>query len=63
MSNGGKNVGEAIGTIILGIVGGMALAALVDYLTGYQCPVCQQRIRRSMSRCPNCHSELRWDVR
>jgi len=61
MSNGGQNVGTAIGAIILGILGGIVLAALLDQFGRHRCPVCQQQIQRGVNYCPNCHIALRWD--
>lgn len=61
MSNGERNIGAAIGAIILGIVGGMVLVALLDQFGRYRCPVCQQQIQRDVSYCPNCHVALRWN--
>lgn len=61
MSNGQGNIGAVIGAIILGIVGGVVLTALLEQLSRYRCPVCQQEIRRGISYCPNCHIALRWD--
>lgn len=54
------NLGEAIAVIILGILGGMALAALLEQFTRTRCPVCQNQIQRGLSPCPYCLSPLRW---
>lgn len=60
MSNGQGNLGEAIGTIIVGILGGIALAALLEWLIGPRCPVCQEQIHRGVSFCPHCQTPLTW---
>lgn len=61
MSNGGKDFGVAVGAILLGILGGMILAAVLDRFGNYKCPVCHKQIQRGASNCPNCHVALRWD--
>jgi hypothetical protein len=59
--NSGKDLGEAIGAIILGIVGGLALGAILEAINRPRCPVCQQQIQRGIDYCPNCHTLLRWN--
>lgn len=55
------NAGEALGAIVLGIVGGLAALAFLDAIFGTtSCPVCQNRVRRGVTRCPNCQTLLRW---
>lgn len=54
---------DAIGTlggIILGVLGGIALAAIIDALIGTRCPVCGGRIEEGVPVCPHCHSALEW---
>lgn len=60
MDNGGKNIGEAIGAILLGIVGGIALAAVLKYFSHPKCPVCHNQIQAGVSPCPFCCTALRW---
>ena len=60
MSNG-KDIGEAIVAIGAGILGGIALGALLSYLLGDRCPVCNRPIPRGVNQCPHCHTALRWD--
>ncbi len=54
----------AIGVTILGILGGIILAAILSALTvksGYStCPVCNSPIQRYSYKCPNCHAPLQW---
>lgn len=38
--NSGKDLSEAIGAIILGIVGGLALGAIIEAVTKPKCPNC-----------------------
>lgn len=55
-----SEVGEAIVGIALGILGGLALGALLDYLLGLKCPKCNQPIKKEMARCPHCGRFLEW---
>lgn len=56
-----EGIGEIIAGIILGILGGMALAALLRYLSGSKCPQCNQNIPYKANPCPKCGTPLRWD--
>lgn len=56
----GKGVGEAIIAIGLGILGGIALSALLSHLFGHRCPVCNEPIEYGVNQCPHCHTALRW---
>ena len=60
VKNSGSDMGEAIAGIALGIIGGLALGALLDYLLGPKCPNCNQPIKKEMSRCPHCGRFLEW---
>jgi len=57
---GSSDVLGAIFGIALGIVGGIALAALLNALLGPRCPVCQRQIQRGISMCPYCRTYLQW---
>ena len=59
MSNG-QNIGDVIGAIILGIVGGIVLAELAKRMTRSRCPVCQTEIQYGVSHCPQCYTLLSW---
>jgi hypothetical protein len=48
--NSGKEVGEAIGAIILGIVGGLALGAIIEAISKPKYPVCNQRLSGALRR-------------
>lgn len=57
-----KRVGEAIGAIALGILGGLVAASIINYLAGRSiCPVCKKDIHREIRRCPHCGTYLEWD--
>ena len=57
-----KRVGEAIGAIALGILGGLVAASLINYLSGRPtCPVCKQKIPREIKKCPHCETYLEWE--
>lgn len=56
----GKDFGSAVGAAILGIVGGIAIAAILDALTSPKCPVCKNAVQRGVPVCPHCSSFLRW---
>jgi hypothetical protein len=58
--NGGK-VGEAIGAILLGIIGGVALGAILEAVSKPKCPVCKQTIEKGVPVCPHCSSCLTWE--
>jgi hypothetical protein len=58
--NSGKEVGEAIGAIILGIVGGLALGAIIEAISKPKCPVCNQTIEKNTAICPHCSASLQW---
>ena len=48
------DLGEAIAGVALGIIGGIALGALLDYLLGRKCPRCNRVLTKEMIQCPNC---------
>lgn len=56
----GKEFGEAIGAILLGILGGLALAAILEALTKPKCPVCKHTIEKGITICPHCQASLQW---
>jgi len=56
-----KQVEEAIGAIVLGILGGLVAASIINYLTKRStCPVCKQPIQQGITRCPHCQTFLEW---
>ena len=56
-----ERIGDAIGAIILGVVGGILLAALARYLSRrYRCPVCGTEIQYGVNPCPHCRTILNW---
>lgn len=55
-----SELGEAIAGIALGILGGLALGALLDYLLGPKCPNCNQPIKREIAICPHCGVLIEW---
>lgn len=59
MTNG-KNVGEAIAAITLGVLGGIAAAAIINFLLGSRCPVCNNQISQGTRQCPHCKTFLEW---
>lgn len=56
----GTDVGEAVAAIGLGILGGIALGAILSALFGHKCPVCHAPISYGANPCPHCHTVLRW---
>jgi len=58
--NSGGNVGEALGAILLGIIGGVALGAILDAMSKPKCPVCNQTIENGTPVCPHCSASLQW---
>lgn len=56
----GKELGEAVGAILLGIVGGLALAAILEAVTKPKCPVCKNTIEKGIAVCPHCQTWLQW---
>ena len=58
--NSGRDLGEAVGAIILGIVGGLALGAIIEAVTKPKCPVCHNTIEKETIVCPHCSSWLQW---
>lgn len=59
MSNG--KAGEVLGAIVVGVLGGLIAAAIIDALIGNaSCPACHQQVRRGVTPCPHCGTTLRW---
>ena len=57
-----KRVGEVVGAVALGIIGGLVAASIVNYLTRqYECPSCRQQITQGVRKCPHCKTYLEWD--
>lgn len=56
----GQDFGEFIGAAIVGIVGGLFIAAILDSLFSPKCPVCKQTIPKGANPCPKCQTSLRW---
>jgi len=46
--------------IVLGLVGGLFLAAILSAILPPLCPGCNEKIRQGTSSCPHCHIALRW---
>lgn len=61
--NSGKDLGEAIGAIFLGILGGLALGAILEALSKPKCPVCGNPIEKEAIICPHCSAWLQWSSR
>jgi len=56
-----KGDGEAILEIILGVVGGLALAEILAQLLGVKCPYCgHNNVGGNKSYCQKCNMGLRW---
>ena len=45
----GKDLGEAIAGIAIGIIGGLALGALLDYFLSPRCPSCNQPVKKEIT--------------
>jgi len=54
------NIGEAILAVALGILGGIALAKIIEWAIGARCPVCKRPIDSDIRKCPYCNTALRW---
>ena len=59
MANG-KDLSNLIGGILLGILGGIVAAAIINALTAPKCPHCQGVVQRGVPRCPHCDIFLVW---
>jgi len=56
-----SDFGEALVAIGLGILGGIALAAILEGLSKPKCPECYRPINSGVPVCPYCHTVLRWN--
>lgn len=64
MTNNSEGDGllEAVGTVALGILGGIALATVIEALfRNDRCPVCNASVQRNSNQCPNCGTPLEWN--
>lgn len=63
MSNGDDlDLGEAIAAVGMGILGGIAIAAILEALFGKTvCPNCEKSLKRGTTVCPYCYTQLRWE--
>ena len=62
MSNGGDS-GDAIGAVLLGILGGAIGAYIVKKLLENMpvpCPKCKKPIQEGVKRCPHCGAYVEW---
>jgi len=57
---GGKDFSTALGGMVLGILGGILAAAVLDALLKPKCPICKEVIQRGVPTCPHCGSFLQW---
>jgi len=57
------DAGEAIAAIILGVLGGILLAAILSSIFSkkYRCPNCNNFVTKGTPCCPACNAALRWD--
>ena len=53
------DLGEAIAGIALGIIGGLALAEILERLFGKKCPKCGSAVDQNQMYCLNCGARLR----
>ncbi len=61
---GSEGVGDSLGKIALGILGGVFVAKLLQRFSESNqasCPVCGNQIHRGIDICPHCHTGLRWN--
>jgi len=56
--DGGEFI-EAIAAVAVGILGGIALGAILSALFKRRCPVCGNYIPDEAKSCPHCHIILR----
>ena len=50
-----------IAAIAVGILGGVALAKLLNHFFGCRCPRCGEQISYGTTPCPQCQTPLRWN--
>lgn len=56
-----RRAGEAVIAITLGILGGLAAAAIINWLVGSKCPACNKQISQGTKLCPYCKTSLEWE--
>lgn len=59
MANG-KDLSALLGGILLGILGGIVAAAIINALAEPKCPGCQRVIQQGVPTCPHCGTFLQW---
>lgn len=52
-------LGEAIAGILLGIIGGLALAEILNRIFGKKCPSCNNPVQPDQFYCLKCGARLR----
>lgn len=53
------DIGEAIAGILLGIIGGLALAEILSRIFGKKCPRCNNVVQPDQLYCLKCGARLR----
>ncbi len=61
MSTKKATPGESFAALILAIIGGLALASILDHLNPYRCPSCDQIVEKGVPYCSHCYTMLRWN--
>ena len=57
---GGKDFSALLGGIVLGVLGGIVAAAILNALTPPKCPYCGATVRQGDPICGSCRQALYW---
>ncbi len=56
-----EDILAGIAGVIVGIIGGLAIAAILDAILKPKCPVCNNPLEYGEEYCPKCKTALRWE--
>ena len=57
----GEDILAGIAAVVVGVLGGIALSAILSALSQRRCPVCKNPIPNQADYCPYCNAILRRD--
>jgi uncharacterized protein (UPF0212 family) len=60
MSEQESNFGEFLASALIGLAGGVVVAAILSAMSKPKCPYCQYEIEKGMRQCPNCNNFIQW---
>ncbi len=60
MSKQESDFGELIASAIIGLAGGVIIAAILSAISKPKCPYCQYEIVKGVQQCPNCNNYIQW---